>query len=98
MSILLTCTVAAGLLFTPPDGYMIEKIAGPPKKVVVGMREGAMDDGSITLSNTITFGCNESKGEAVYIHLRQTGKTKETFELPKGCTGEATSVKFKSEK
>lgn len=93
MSLILTCVLTAGFLFTPPEGYVLEKVAGPPK------RERAAEI-CATCATTGTFmyavGAIEREPEKITLTLRQTGKAAEMIDLPAGCTGEETSIKFRA--
>lgn len=97
MGITVVCTLAAGLIFTPPDGYLIEKVTGPPK---VERRSSSKEDmvttAYVSSGGTSIWVNDSSSREKVTIILKQTGKAGDTVDLPEGCTGEATSIRFRS--
>jgi len=92
MLILLTCLLAAGFTFTPPEGYVLEKVQGPPKRE---NSDGAACPNCLTSGGTTIFRA-ESVPEKVTLTLRPTGKASSVFDLPPGCSGESASVTFRA--
>jgi hypothetical protein len=90
MSIILTCALTAGFLFTAPEGYTIERLAGPPKVEKTAPCENCLyfSEGSVLRG--------DREPDKITIRMRQVGKASDTFDLPVGCTGEAKGVSFKA--
>ena len=93
MLILLTCLLAAGFVFTPPEGYVLDKVEGPPKRE---KNDGAACPNCTLWSDGTTIMRGEPPAEKVKLTLRQTGKASSVFDLPPGCSGESTSVTFRA--
>jgi hypothetical protein len=87
LSIVVTCPLSAGWTFTPPEGYVIERVAGPVKGET---QRPPCEDCLIFDAGRVIH-----EPGKVTIRLRQTSKASDTFDLPKGCTGEASSVVFR---
>ncbi len=92
MSIILTCALTAGFAFFAPEGYAIERIAGPAKAVGIATTDSDSCPNCITNGTLYYRGGGEK--EKITIWLKQIAKAGDTITLPSECTGQDTGIKF----